>query len=408
MEASASNLIRSLRKAWGAVLLAVGLVATQLPIAFAATTVDSVEGSAYGAYASVDLLLVDGSLGPVPSVSLAADGGDVADNQASTGLTLGLTEVVDLGTLEVGSTGSGVGGSEGEVSSLATVDDVEILGALIEAGQVTASCSADSSGAEGEVTLTGASATGLGALSVSPSPNSALTVPGVGDLTLNKQTTGADGTLTVTAMSLILLPVAGTGTIEIAEVTCGVETSTSSAPTTTTSTPPTNGGPTTTEPGSSTSTSVSGSGPTTTLPGPSTTAAPDGPASTAAPDGAIDFGDDPMDAGGDPMDRGGDPIDAGAGASKTRSSAAKAAGDAVPYDFASRDPSTGTDSEEVAENIPSSAEATSDSGATSSPWLTLVDYAILTLLGGSAALIGWTKLDIRRLVRAPWLTRRGP
>ena len=56
--------------------------------------------------------------------------------------------------------------------------------------------------ADGEVSVTGLPAI---VLDFNPPPNSAVSVPGIATITLNRQTVAADGTLTVTAISVSLL-----------------------------------------------------------------------------------------------------------------------------------------------------------------------------------------------------------
>jgi hypothetical protein len=393
----------------GAVALAVCLVGIQIPIAFGATSVDSVEGSAYGAYASIDLGLVNGTLGAVPSVALPADGGEVSKSLATAGLTVGLTAIVDLGVLEVSSAGSGVGGSEGNVQSVAVVDGADILGGIIHADQVTASCSADTAGTGGSVTLVGASAAGVGTLEVSPAPNTGISIPGVGSLTVNQQTISSDGTLTVTGLSLSLLPVVGTGTVNIARAVCGVETSEVSTPTTVAPSPPTTESPPPTEPGPTTTT-MPGGPTTTTSPGPTTSTAP-GPTTTTDPAASTPTPNDPTTTTA--------VNSTGVNASAVENSGSK--GDVSGDDDSIGDQSD--ESEELSVNrqldtsvaglmvqgsggppesgqaAAVSTDAISDPNQISRPWPTLADLTILgALIGAMGILIDWSKLDFRKLI----------
>ena len=414
MPHSGDNRTRSIRLASGAVALAVCMVAIQIPIAFGATSVDSVEGSAYGAYASIDLGLFNGTLGAVPSVALPADGGEVSKSLATAGLTVGLTEIVDLGVLEVSSAASGVGGSEGNVQSVAVVDGTDILGGIIHADNVTASCSAGSSGAVGEVTLIGASGAGVGALQVSPAPNTGISIPGIGTLTLNQQSTSSDGTLTVTGLSLSLLPVVGTGTVNIARAVCGVETSEVSTPTTVAPSPPTTESPPPTEPGPTTTT-MPGGPTTTTSPGPTTSTAP-GPTTTTDPAASTPTPNDPTTTTA--------VNSTGVNASAVENSGSK--GDVSGGDVSGDDDSIGDQSDESEElsvnrqldtsvaglmvqgsgGPPESGQAAavstdaiSDPNQISRPWPTLADLTILgALIGAMGILIDWSKLDLRKLI----------
>jgi hypothetical protein len=391
------------------VALAVCLVAIQIPAAFGATSVDSVEGSAYGAYASIDLGLFNGTLGAVPSVALPADGGEVSKSLATAGLTVGLTEIVDLGVLEVSSAASGVGGSEGNVQSVAVVDGTDILGGIIHADNVTASCSAGSSGAVGEVTLIGASGAGVGALQVSPAPNTGISIPGIGTLTLNQQTTSSDGTLTVTGLSLSLLPVVGTGTVNIARAVCGVETSEVSTPTTVAPSPPTTESPPPTEPGPTTTTTPGGPT-TTTSPGPPTSTAP-GPTTTTDPAASTPTPNDSTTTTA--------VNSTGANASAVENSGSN---DDVSEDNESvGDQSDGREESfvdpehdtsvaglmvqgsggppESGQAAAVSTDAISDPNQISRPWPTLADLTILgALIGAMGILIDWSKLDLRKLI----------
>lgn len=409
MPHSGDNRTRSIRLASGAVALAVCLVGIQIPIAFGATSVDSVEGSAYGAYASIDLGLVNGTLGAVPSVALPADGGEVSKSLATAGLTVGLTAIVDLGVLEVSSAGSGVGGSEGNVQSVAVVDGADILGGIIHADQVTASCSADTAGTGGSVTLVGASAAGVGTLEVSPAPNTGISIPGVGSLTVNQQTISSDGTLTVTGLSLSLLPVVGTGTVNIARAVCGVETSEVSTPTTVAPSPPTTESPPPTEPGPTTTT-MPGGPTTTTSPGPTTSTAP-GPTTTTDPAASTPTPNDPTTTTA--------VNSTGVNASAVENSGSK--GDVSGDDDSIGDQSD--ESEELSVNrqldtsvaglmvqgsggppesgqaAAVSTDAISDPNQISRPWPTLADLTILgALIGAMGILIDWSKLDFRKLI----------
>ncbi len=59
------------------------------------------------------------------------------------------------------------------------------------------------------------------ALDASPAPNTGVSVPGVAEITLNRQTTGTDGSLTVDAIYIDILN--GTQTITIATSHCHPE-----------------------------------------------------------------------------------------------------------------------------------------------------------------------------------------
>jgi hypothetical protein len=94
----------------------------------------------------------------------------------------------------------------------------------LSATAVTSSCSFDtntatvsgtSSVANGTVTVLGSSPITLAA---NPAPNTTVNVPGVATITLNRQVTAGDGTLTVNAIYVSL--VGGTQTVSIGNSTC--------------------------------------------------------------------------------------------------------------------------------------------------------------------------------------------
>jgi hypothetical protein len=95
--------------------------------------------------------------------------------------------------------------------------------ASLAATAVTSSCSfdTDTNTVSGTASLAGASFSVLGiptSLAVNPPPNTTVTVPGVATLTLNRQSTAGDGTLTVDAIYVNLL--SGGQTLTIGESVC--------------------------------------------------------------------------------------------------------------------------------------------------------------------------------------------
>jgi hypothetical protein len=401
---------KSVRLASGAAVLAVCLVVTQIPIAFAATTVENVEGEAYGAYASIDLGLVSGTLGPVPSVALTPDEAVVSKTAATVDLNVGLTVIVDVDALEVSSAASGVGGGDGSVQSVAVVTGTDILGGIIHADEVTASCSADSSGAVAGLTLEGASVAGVGALPVSPAPNTGISIPGVGSMTLNQQTTDSDGTLTVTGLSLSLLPVLGTGTVNIARAVCGVETSATTTATTVAQSPPTTEGPSQTEPGPTTTTTPGGPT-TTTSPGPTTSTTSEASTTTSSPDDSTTttavspakVSASALDGSGSGGDVAEDNEPAGAGLDGGGASLVVPEHDISVAGLMIQ----GSGGPPAPGQTDASADIISDSNQSSRPWPTPVDFAIIGILAGAAAMLAYWKLpDFRRLIREGWSANR--
>lgn len=292
-------------------LLAMAAALLMLPLAAVAEeTVTSVKASAFGASANVNINGTGGSIGPAPSASVLSSGGSDSDSATNVDLNiplaLGTLKVVDTGTLNVSASGTQVGSPSGRASSESSVTQVNllfvsgVLPAVVHADTVTARCSADANGVAGSTRLVGASVSGLGSLSATPSPNTSLNVPGVGTLWLNRQTTDASGNLTVTGLQLVLdldlvlglLDVEGSGTINIARAVCGVNTqqvttTTTTSPTTTSTASPT---PSTSVAGatptstSATTSNTSKSGTTSTTAGATTTTA-EGATTTTVDDG---------------------------------------------------------------------------------------------------------------------------
>ena len=116
-------------------------------------------------------------------------------------------------------------------SADATVENLSVtLSALatVNAGVVSSECSYDGATGvlSGSASLVDAEVTLLGllpdiALDASPAPNTGVTVPGVAEITLNRQVLAPDGTLTVDAIFIDLL--SGTQTITIATSHCHPE-----------------------------------------------------------------------------------------------------------------------------------------------------------------------------------------
>ncbi len=118
-----------------------------------------------------------------------------------------------------------------DTSADATVEDLSVtLSALatLNAGVVSSECSYDEETGvlTGSASLVDAEVTLLGllpdiALDASPAPNTGVSVPGVAEITLNRQTTGPDGSLTVDAIYIDILN--GTQTVTIATSHCHPE-----------------------------------------------------------------------------------------------------------------------------------------------------------------------------------------
>lgn len=282
-------------------LLALATALMLLPLAAVADeTVTSVKASAYGASANVNINKTGAAVGPAPSASIPSSGGSDSDSASNVdlgvSLLLGTLHVVDTGVLNVSAASTNVGSPNGEATSESSVSQVNLiyvsglLPAVVHADAVTASCSADADGVSGSTRLVGASVSDLGSLSATPAPNTNLSIPDVGTLWLNRQTTDGSGNLTVTGLQLVLdldlvlglLGVDGSGTINIARAVCGVNTQQIATTTTTTSqTTTSTGSPTTsTSTAGATSTSAGGTTASTTKSGTTTSTSDDGSTTT--------------------------------------------------------------------------------------------------------------------------------
>jgi hypothetical protein len=83
-------------------------------------------------------------------------------------------------------------------------------------------CRADPEGAQGSATVAKLVIFGQ-PVNVSTAPNTTITIPGIGVLILNEQTTDKDGTITVNAVHLKLNGSLGKGDIILAQSRCGID-----------------------------------------------------------------------------------------------------------------------------------------------------------------------------------------
>lgn len=293
------------RRALGGILTVAAVVWATMPV-LAAEVVETVDGSAYGVSASVNVLGVGMSVGPTPSVSIPPGGGDVSKTAAS----VSLANVLSTGVLNVSANSSNVGDGNGKIKAISEVHglgvQLPIVGSILGSTLIRAECQADVNGPSGSTLLLGVNVLNHGAVVEIPAPNTTIKIAGIGTLWLNRQVTNSDGNLAVTGLSLELKVhgVAG-GTINVAEAVCGASngeappaTTTTTQPTTTTTAPTT----TTTQPSTTTTTQPPT---TTTAPAAPTTTSPDGTGTTVpTPPDNTDNGDDGDDNGLD----GDDPV----------------------------------------------------------------------------------------------------
>jgi len=200
-------------------------VATVVLLGASPASADPGDGSAYGATVEVTLLGQSAvSLGPVaPSNTDGPTENSVLGIGAANILTAGVIETEAMRNDETG-----------VVNSSATVADLSLqilgfLGTDIGADAVTATCTATQDGITGTTELVGLNLGSLGGGSANPAPNTVLDVMvgpvQVATLTLNEQISNPDGSLTVNAMHLVLIPgvlgALGTGDVVISSATCG-------------------------------------------------------------------------------------------------------------------------------------------------------------------------------------------
>lgn len=183
----------------------------------AAAAASSVSGGAYGLSAKVNALVAPVSVGPLPSVTLPAEGGGPFTASLVSANVLGLASV---GLAEVRTQGnSGVG----SVASSASLVDVSAAG-LVEASVVRSRCSARADGAEGSVSVADLVVAGIPISTVNVGPNTTITLP-VGRVVINEQRQDGASGLTVNAVHVTLTALAVSGDIVLAQSRCAVASS---------------------------------------------------------------------------------------------------------------------------------------------------------------------------------------
>jgi hypothetical protein len=181
-----------------------------------------IEGSAFGA--SIELG-GDSILAPTPVVVLPADG----TRQEEETVDISVPGLLDAGILRAETEGTQ---ETGESTATGEVADVEVLPtplnvapSLLSADVISATCTATPDGNTGSATLTDARLSNGTTLDVTPGPDTEITVPGIAEIFLNEQTDNGDGSLTVNAIRIVLLPNALTGNngaeIILGSATCG-------------------------------------------------------------------------------------------------------------------------------------------------------------------------------------------
>jgi hypothetical protein len=156
--------------------------------------------------------------------NLPPTGGNLSSSLASLSLATGgfpSTTVVTSGLLSGSTIGSG-----SVVNSSAHLENISILpGALpaltlLEADLVESFAQAAGSAKSGSVNITNLKVLGT-TVTVTGSPNQSYIVPGILNLTINRQITNIDNSLTVQALYLDIVDPANVGTVILASSTAG-------------------------------------------------------------------------------------------------------------------------------------------------------------------------------------------
>ena len=255
-------------------LLFSAMVAAGLGSTAANAEVSAVEGSAYNC--SSDLVFFGSdqpATEPTASVTLPSTGSASPVTETAPCTVRILTPpnntpgpiILSAGPVTVRT--EGTTGPTGSVTSSADATDVgPDPNEALQATSISATCTADESGATGSTTVSGGTvvtdqnAGTTAAVPENPDPGFAIEgVNGAGDryrYIFNEQSVNADGSITVNAVHLVLLGPNATGDVILGQVVCGVTSDGDGGSTTTTEG---NGaGPTTT------TTEGNGAGPTTT------------------------------------------------------------------------------------------------------------------------------------------------
>jgi hypothetical protein len=220
---------RRVRRALSCVLAPTIALAFALTLTTALTTapataeVTAVDGAAFGVRVDVTLLATTTTLAATPSVSLPpTGGGPITSNLAS----VNLPAVLSTGVLDTSTEGGNLNSHAGFATSDSSVVDVNVLASLVTADAIATTCTSNGDGSTGSTTLTDAHVAGIGDLTVTPAPNTAITLPGVATITLNEQTrtdtVGAISKITVSAIHVHLNGVLIQGDIYIGRSMCEV------------------------------------------------------------------------------------------------------------------------------------------------------------------------------------------
>jgi hypothetical protein len=176
---------------------------------------NAVGGTGYGV--RVDLL-GGPTLAPSPEVVLPDAGGTATAHL----LTLAVPTAVSTGTLRADATGTAAGPAN--VTTTASVEDLNLLSGLVTADLVVARSTSTGNGTTASSDSTGSQFVNLVVAGVPivifPAPNTVISVPGIATVYLNEQIPGGNGTstssLTVNMIRVVLLNGAGEAVVSSA------------------------------------------------------------------------------------------------------------------------------------------------------------------------------------------------
>lgn len=192
------------------------VAASVLGLSSSAPAMGAVGGGAYGLSANVNAILAPVSVGPLPSVSLPAEGGGPFTASL---LSANVAGLVSVGVARVSTQGDAGSGS---ASSSAVVLDADVAG-LVQVSAARSRCSATSDGAQGSASVVGLVVAGIPISTVDLGPNTTIALP-VGTVVINEQRRDGPSSITVNAVHVSLNALVASGDIVISQSRCSVDT----------------------------------------------------------------------------------------------------------------------------------------------------------------------------------------
>ena len=206
--------LRSVAKVTASMSLACGIAAAAAGPALAASPNEAYAALATGAI----------SAGPLDEATYPGTSPVSVNNDSIAGL---LTAGVITDTATATSASTSVANASVTLAAATTL----LTAVGLNADLITSSCTfdPDNDSVSGSVAITNGTVSGGGltaiSLNASPTANTGVTVPGVGSITLNRQTTAGDGTLTVDAIYIDIAPLGvTTPTLTIGTSVCNPPT----------------------------------------------------------------------------------------------------------------------------------------------------------------------------------------